>query len=130
MRKLIAIIDKDGFKNVEGMQIERSENKSAAVHQDSMNSPLQSPITGHIYESKSAYMKHVKRHGCEVVGNDLLSNKKRDLPDRVNDKVILDRIEKAESIYSDPTKMRARQNENHERLERYGKLVLKEKAHG
>jgi len=29
-----------------------------------------SPITGKMFDSKSAYYRHVRENGCEIVGND------------------------------------------------------------
>jgi hypothetical protein len=94
-----------------------------AVKGDTFKTPLRHPVTGKVYDSESQYMRATKREGCEVVGNDLLSKKKQVLQEKITDAVIMDRIERAEAIASDPTKFRARQNENMERLERRKELL-------
>lgn len=76
-----------------------------------------------IYDSKSAYLRRVKEEGLSIVGNDLLSRVPRHVRDDFNEEKIIDKIHKAEAIYSDPAKYRERQNENIERLERRAKLL-------
>jgi len=92
------------------------------VQQDTME-PLRHPISGKIYDSKSEYMRETRAHGCEVVGNDLLSNKPRKTKEVITESMVLDRIERAESILNDPSKYRARVEENYRRLERREKLI-------
>jgi len=99
------------------------EGPAPFVHPDTLKAGLRHPVTGEITESVSRYNQINKKLGLEVVGNDLLSQKPRRFTDKVDDKRVLDAIYKAESIYSDPTKYRARQNENMERLERYRRLI-------
>lgn len=99
-------------------------NKSAYVHTDEIiGRPLKNMVTGKLYTSKSKYIKDVKALGLEIVGNDKLSQRKHTPRQTLTDEMILDRIQRAESILEDPAKYRARQNENLERLERYKKLV-------
>lgn len=96
-----------------------------AVHNDTMPA-LRHPVTGKMYDSKSEYIKECNRLGLEIIGNELLSekgSKVHNLKDPLTDEVIIDKIHKAESIFDDPTKLRARQNENLERLERWRNLV-------
>lgn len=94
-----------------------------AVHQDTLKSPLKNPVTGNIHDSTSSYMKEVRASGCEVVGNELLSQKPRRTRELITDAVVMDKIERAEAIHSDPAKYRARMNENLERLDRARRLL-------
>lgn len=95
------------------------------VHQDSFKPGmvLRHPKTGELVDNHSRWNQINREHGLRCVGNDLMSKQPDRRPDFVTDSVILDGIERAESIYSDPSKFRARQNENMERLERYERLV-------
>lgn len=95
---------------------------SPAIHQDTLDRPIRNMATGEVYDSKSAYLKNLPK-GCEVVGNDLLSGKKSNPPEKITEARILDAMQKAEAICSDPVKYRARQNENFERLERANRLL-------
>lgn len=95
--------------------------EAPSVHQDSID--ITSMIDGSRYDSKGKYMRHLREHGCEVVGNELLSSKKRQAKEVISDKMILDRIERAEAIYGDPARRRAAENENYARLERVNKLL-------
>ena len=99
-----------------------SESVAPFVQDDSM-APLEHLVTGEKFDSKSAYMQRNKELGLSVVGNDLLSKKKRELPDRIDEKLILDRIERAESILNDPDKFRERENRNLRALEQREKLL-------
>jgi hypothetical protein len=99
-----------------------SESKSASVHQDTI-SALKHPVTGKVYESKSAYLKDLKRDGLTVVGNDLLSKKKQVIPDRITEEMILDKIERAESIVSDPFKLSQERNRNIQLFEQRERLL-------
>lgn len=102
---------------------EATESASAFVHTDEMHKPLTNMVTGKKYTSKAKYIKDVKAQGLEIVGNDLLSKRKHVPKVTLTDEMILDRMDRAESILNDPAKYRARQNENLERLERYEKLI-------
>lgn len=111
---------------VNGKIVEKGASKplpteAPAVHQDSID--IISMIDGSRYDSKGKYMRHLKEHGCEVVGNELLSSKKRQVREVISEKMVLDRIERAEAIYSDPARRRAAENENYARLERVNKLL-------
>lgn len=101
---------------------EVTEAKSASVHQDTIG-PLKHPVTGKIYESKSAYLRDLKRDGLTVVGNDLLSKKKQVIADRVTEEMIMDKIERAESIVSDPFKLSQERNRNLQLLEQRERLL-------
>lgn len=92
------------------------------MHQDTMEA-LRHPVTGEILESKSAWNRVNRERGLTVVGNDLQSERKQELKEKITEDLILDRIEKAESIYFDPSKMRAREEENYRRIERAEKLL-------
>lgn len=95
-----------------------------AVHQDTM-SPLKHPVNGKIYDSRSAYEKATRELGLDIVGNDLLSNKPRNIPDKITDSVLKDAMEKAEAIVYDPSRLRAHNNRNNERYEIQQKLLGK-----
>jgi hypothetical protein len=117
MGRLIGLI-RNG-KYITAQRVTESHSNSAPfIHDDSMP-PLRHLVSGQIFDSKSAYLRECDRLGLQVVGNDLLSKEKHQVKERVTEQVILDKIEKAESICSDPSKLRARQEENFRRLERY-----------
>lgn len=99
------------------------ESKSAVVHQDTMKKALRHPVTDEIVDSMTRWNRINKEKGLECVGNELLSERKRTVEDKVTEARIMDAMEKAESICSDPTKYRAYQNEQLERRERHEKLV-------
>lgn len=114
-----------GWRDGEFVEIGKSDfgdSVTPYVHDDSMPE-LKHLVSGEIFNSKSAYRERNRELGLSVVGNDLLSKKPRNLPDKIDEKLVLDKIERAEAICSDPEKFRARQNENIERLERRGKLL-------
>lgn len=119
LRKLYVV--RDG-KIVELTASAPGEVSAPFVQQDTMD-PLRHPISGRIYDSKSEYMKETRAHGCEVVGNELLSQKPRRTKEVITEKVVLDRIERAEAILNDPSKYRARVEENYRRLERREKYL-------
>lgn len=95
---------------------------SPAIHQDTLDKPIRNMITGKIYDSASSYKKELPK-GVEIVGNERLSNKPRNIPDRLTEAQVMDAVHKAEAICGDPTKFRDRQNENIERLERHQRLM-------
>lgn len=120
MRRTVGIIRNGQY--LAAAPKEREEVKSAFVHQDTMEA-LRHPVTGEILESKSAWNRVNRERGLTVVGNDLQSERKQELKEKITEDLILDRIEKAESIYFDPSKMRAREEENYRRIERAEKLL-------
>lgn len=83
---------------------------------DTLDKPIKNLVNDKMYDSKSAYLKDVKRMGLEVVGNDLLSGKQRRVKDSLTEDVVLDRIQRAESIVNDPSKLRARRERDMETL--------------
>ena len=97
-------------------------SKSAFIHQDTMKVPLRHPVTGRKMDSMTQWNRTNERLGLECVGNDLLSNRKREVKDKVTDEMILDRIEKAESILNDPAKYRAYKNREAEKLAMHDKM--------
>jgi len=124
MRRLVGIIRNGKYYNLEkGESPEKEEIGSSAYVQDDTMSPLKHLVSGKMFDSKSAYIKECKKLGLNIIGNDLLSKENQARPDKITDSMILDKIEKAESIYNDPTKYRARQEENFRRLERRGELI-------
>lgn len=100
-----------------------SESLSPFVQDDTLKAPLRHPVTGRHYDSLSAYMRTNKRLGLEVVGNDLLSKKQDNKPERITDALVMDKIEKAESILSDPSKRRHYEERCLERLARREELI-------
>lgn len=112
------------FRNNECVEVYNSEkeNKSAYVHGDEI-APLRHPITGEIFTSASKMLRRTKELGCETVGTELQSSKPTIIPDKITESLVMDRIEKAESILNDSSKFRARQQENLERLHRRERLL-------
>lgn len=53
------------------------ERISPVVHQDSMPATWH-PCDGKIYESKSAFRRTTRAHGCDEVGNESFESLKRD----------------------------------------------------
>lgn len=93
------------------------------VIEDTMT-PLKHPVTGEVINSKTKWAQVNRDHGLEVVGNDI-PKYRHQIRDRITDDVILDRIQRAEAIYSDPAKLREAYNRNQERLERRKILIEK-----
>ena len=112
----------DGEKMVEIYNDGLADSVAPAVHQDTMDA-LKSPITGEIFESRSQYVRHVQRSGCNIVGNDLLSKAKRELKDTVTDEKIFNAMDKAESILRNPDKMSEYIGRNRELQELREKLL-------
>lgn len=96
---------------------------SAYVHQDTMKTALRHPVTCEKIDSLTKWNRENKRLGLECVGNDLLSKRKPQLKDKITDEKIMNAIEKAESILSDPAKTRAYRNEQIERAELHARTV-------
>jgi len=98
------------------------------VHQDTLKAPLRdmSSVEGKVYESKSQYLRAVKKKGFEVVGNDLQSEKQHTPPEKITEAMVMDKIAKAEAIVSDPTKRRAYENERIERQEAINRALGKQ----
>ena len=124
MARTIYKYDEKLGKMVEVYNSERVEVDAPYVIQDTLRDPLWHPVTEKIYDSTSAYMRDTKALGLDVVGNDLLSKRPRQVKDKITDAVIMDKIEKAESIVNDPIKREWRARENEARYERAKKLGL------
>lgn len=92
------------------------------IHQDTMD-PLTHPVTGEVIDSRCQWERINERHGLECVGNELLSEKPRRCEEKVTDAVVMDRIYRAEAIFDDPSKRRAREYENLERRARVERLI-------
>ncbi len=92
---------------------EAAENMSAAVLDDTIPA-IKHPATGEFFESRSAYMRENKRLGLTVVGNDFLGQRGPGPTDKVTEPKIMEAIQKAEAIQSDP----ARRNEMRYKNER------------
>lgn len=95
-----------------------------AVHQDTLKGALRHPVTGEVTDSTSRYMKINDELGLEVVGNDLLSKRPAKPADtRFSEDMVLDKIQKAEAIASDPTRLREYRNMNEQLRERNERLL-------
>lgn len=99
----------DGEKVQDIGLAESSGEVTAAVIDDTMD-PLKHPVTGKVYDSKRRYLADTKRMGYEVVGNDLLSRQKRELPERITESKVIDACHRAEAIQSDPCKLNGWRN--------------------
>ncbi len=112
------------WKNGEFVEINKEikENVTPFVQDDTI-APLRNLANDKIYDSKSRYLKDLKKDGLEVVGNDLLSRKRHNFKEKITDEIIIDRIQKAESILHDPTKRRAYENMQRERYENMQRLL-------
>jgi len=74
------------------------------VHTDELSEPLKHPVNGKTYTSKAKYVKDTQKLGLEIVGEEKLSQKPRQLKDKITEKQVLDAMERAEAIHSDPAK--------------------------
>ena len=98
------------------------ENKSAYVHGDEIP-PLRHPTTGEIFTSASKMQRRTQELGMVTVGNELQSSKPTVLQDKITEALVMDRIEKAESILNDSSKFRVVQERNKERLYKMERLL-------
>lgn len=116
------------YKKVDGVwqwlpgDSEAVEAMSAAVHQDTMPA-LRHPVTGKVYESKSAYLRAVKADGLTIVGNDLLSRKAHTPTDLITEEKVMAAIQKTEAILSDPARRNELRYKNEQLLEQYQKTI-------
>lgn len=83
---------------------------------------LEHPVTGEKVNSKTRWAQINKEHKLDVVGNDVPKYRHR-IPDKFTDELVLDRIQKAESIVGDSSKLQEFYNRNEERLERRRLLI-------
>lgn len=113
---------KDGKVHELGIEQPRQVN-APYVQGDTLGRPLRHMVSGKMFDSKSELRRENDRTGCIEVGTERLSEKKHSTREIITEKLVLDRIEKAESILNDPSKYRARVEENHRRLERMEKLL-------
>lgn len=114
-------ITRYAFRDGKMVEIWKSEEASRIpedplapyIHQDSFKQPLRHPVTGEMVESLTRWTEINRREGLQVVGNDrVASGPQRRIKDNISEQMILDRIEKAESIASDPSKLRAAREYN------------------
>ncbi len=101
------------------------EASSAAIHQDTLETPLRHPVTDRIHTSKSEYMRDCERTGTRVVGNDWVGTGPTKPDDIITDKMIMDKMRKAEAILRDPAKRRERQQLNYKMAE-HSKRFMKQ----
>jgi hypothetical protein len=102
--------------------IKRNSSNAPYIHDDTMP-PLKNLINGKIYDSKSAYIASIKQEGLDIVGNDLFSEKPNKVKQGLTDEQIMEGIYKAEAIMADPTKRRAAENRNLEKLEKHMQIL-------
>ena len=117
----------------DGKAVEITKPRSSeahAVHGDTIIGGIRDLTTGKVYDSKSAYLKNLAARGLHVVGNDLESSRNVRLEEKVTDDIILDRIERAEAIESDPDKRKEFEYHSRAALERYEAVRNKQVAFG
>ena len=97
-----------------------SDVNAPAVHQDSFRDGLRHPVTGEMVYDRSTWNRINKERGLRVIGNDWVDKAPgNDTVDRVGDDRIMDAIEKAHAIESNPDR-RAEQRYIQQRdLERF-----------
>ncbi len=100
------------------------ESPSAFVHDDTLPVPLRHMVNSKITESKSQLEKWNKECGMVCVGNDLVGQTSK-VKDIVTEKMVMDRIKRAESILADPDKKRAYDAMNRQRTEKAMDLIGK-----
>ena len=97
-------------KEVEPIRGLDAKVEAAAVHQDTLPTPLRHPVTGRVHDSKSEYLRDCDRTGTRVVGNDWLGLEPTRPADSFSDELVMDHIHRAEAIMRDPAKRRERNN--------------------
>lgn len=120
-RKLIGYI-RDGVYYKSG-EHPRSSSRSHSISQDTLATPLRHPVTGKMYDSKSALLRSYKEGEIKynVIGNELMSEQPERLSKGLRDDQIVDAVDYAESVLSDSSKHRAwksRERENQDYYER------------
>jgi len=116
------------YKKVDGVwrwlpgDSEAAEAMSAAVHQDTMPA-LTHPVTGKVYESRSAYIRDCKEQGLTIMGNDLLSRHAHKPPELITEEKVMNAIHKTEAIMSDPARRNELRYKNERLLEQYQKTI-------
>lgn len=93
------MVEKDGPEDIPEVK-----EKAHFVQQDTID-PIKDPKTGKVFDSKSAYIKHVKSYGGEILGNDLISKEKncgRNPQDRVTEEKVMDAIEYSTEAHKQP----------------------------
>jgi hypothetical protein len=93
------------------------------VHGDTMETPLMHPVTGEVTDSLTRWNQINAENNCKVVGNDLFSKRKSRGPDTLTEDKILDGIERAEAIKSNPDKYSEYMGRQRELLERNERLL-------
>jgi len=106
---------------------EPSPEPSLFVQGDTFEQPLKHPVSGKMFDSKSEYLKETKRLGLEIVGNDKFSQRPRNIKDKISEERILDAIQHAEAIQSDPARRNEQRYKNEQILERAEKLLYAQK---
>lgn len=124
------LMKREIYKKIDGVwrwvTLEDSNAPQAAapfVHQDTLKQPLRHLVTGEMCDSASRMRQLDRQSGVRCVGNDLASKRPDGRKDKITDEVIRDRIERAESIADNPDKLRERQGEIQERMERVRKYL-------
>ena len=123
MGRVVGLIRNGKYYSVENLPGSiNQEGRTANIIEDTMPA-LKHPVTEEVFESKSAYRRVNKILGLEEVGNDLLSNKKRKNPPVLTESQVLNAIQRAEAICSDPSKYRARQEQSEARFAQMEKYL-------
>lgn len=98
------------------------ENPAPFVHQDSMPA-LKHPVTGEMVESRTRWAAINKEHKLDVVGNDLLSNRKGPSPDRISDEAFKKAHDKAQAILNDPARRNEWRNQRLAIMEKNARMI-------
>lgn len=98
--------------------VQSNENKSLAsstetkrpisapyVQTDTID-PIEHPLDGKVYDSKSAIRRVTKAHGCEEIGNEKLSKIPQQLREAVTSERIHEALYEAEEILRQPDRRR------------------------
>lgn len=106
---------------------EKPDETPFFIQGDTLDKPLKHPVTGKMYDSRSEYLKATKALGLEVVGDEKLSQRPRNLKENITDDKIIDAIQRAEAIQSDPFKRNQFKRMNEIRTEMAEKALYGQK---
>lgn len=100
-----------------------SESIAPYIHDDTFKKALVHPKTGERVDSMTRWNRINKENGLKVVGNDWIGKKSPRGPEKLTEAQIMDKVEKAEAILSDPSRRNSYYNEQMERSERNQRLL-------
>lgn len=89
---------------------------------DEFSEPIKHPVTGEVFTSRRKYYKDLAAKGYEIVDG-TTDMSRHSTPDYISDAAVMDAMEKAEAIVSDPAKHRAFLNECAQQTEVYQRLM-------